>query len=164
MSDTLKCITPVDGSVYVERPLADNGAIDRALARAREAQEDWRRVPIEERCALLTKAVDAFVAEGDAIAEEISWQMGRPLSHCPGEVGGFEERARHMLAIAPEVLGDIAVEPKEGFTRFVRPQALGADAALRGALHRSLREGRPAGGRVPAPASGPRGGTRPRRA
>jgi acyl-CoA reductase-like NAD-dependent aldehyde dehydrogenase len=125
MSDTLKCITPVDGSVYVERPLADNGAIDRALARAREAQQDWQRIPVEERCALLTKAVDAFVAEGDAIAEEISWQMGRPLSHCPGEVGGFEERARHMLAIAPEVLGDIAVEPKEGFTRFVRRVPVG---------------------------------------
>ncbi len=125
MTDYLKCISPVDGSVYVERPLADSDEIDKALARAREARQIWGRVPIEERCALLEKAVDAFVAEGPAIAEEISWQMGRPVAQSPGEIGGFEERARHMLAIAPEALGDIAVEPKEGFTRFVRRVPVG---------------------------------------
>ena len=125
MTDYLKCISPVDGTVYVERPLADGDEIDKALARARDAREIWGRVPIEERCALLGKAVDAFVAEGPAIAEEISWQMGRPVAQSPGEIGGFEERARHMLAIAPEALGDIAVEPKEGFTRFVRRVPVG---------------------------------------
>ncbi len=125
MTDYLKCISPVDASVYVERPLADSDDIDKALARARAAREIWGRVPIEERCALLEKAVDAFVAEGPAIAEEISWQMGRPVAQSPGEIGGFEERARHMLAIAPEALGDIAVEPKEGFTRFIRRVPVG---------------------------------------
>ena len=39
MTDYLKCITPVDGSVYVERPLATGADIDAALARAREARE-----------------------------------------------------------------------------------------------------------------------------
>jgi acyl-CoA reductase-like NAD-dependent aldehyde dehydrogenase len=125
MTDYLKCITPVDGSVYVERPLADDAAIARALDLAREAQTDWGRTPVEERCALLEKAVDAFVAEGPAIAEEITWQMGRPVSQTAGEIGGFEERARHMLAIAPDTLADIAVEPKEGFTRFVRRVPVG---------------------------------------
>lgn len=125
MTDTLKCITPVDDSVYVERPLATAAEIGSALIRAREAQQGWSSVPVEERCMLLEKAVDAFVAEGPAIAEEISWQMGRPVSQCPGEIGGFEERARHMLAIAPETLSDIAATPKEGFTRFVRRVPVG---------------------------------------
>ncbi len=125
MTDYLKCITPVDGSVYVERPLADGDEIDKALARAREARKLWGGMPVAERCALLERAVDAFVAEGPAIAEEISWQMGRPVAQSPGEIGGFEERARHMLAIAPDALGDIAVEPKEGFTRFVRRVPVG---------------------------------------
>ncbi len=125
MTDHLKCISPVDGSVYVERPLAGSDEIGKALAGAREARKSWSRVPIEERCALLEGAVDAFVAQGAAIAEEISWQMGRPVEQCPGEIGGFEERARHMLAIAPGTLADIAVEPKEGFTRFVRRVPVG---------------------------------------
>jgi len=125
MTDYLKCITPVDGSVYVERPLADGAEIEAALTRAREARQTWSRVPVEERCALLGKAVDTFVAQRSAIAEEISWQMGRPVAQCAGEIGGFEERARHMLAIAPDTLADIAVEPKEGFTRFVRRVPVG---------------------------------------
>jgi acyl-CoA reductase-like NAD-dependent aldehyde dehydrogenase len=120
MTEFLKCITPVDGSVYVERPLASGEEIAKALGRARRARGDWSRTPVAERCAMLERAVDAFVADGAAIAEEISWQMGRPVSQSPGEIGGFEERARHMLAIAPAALADVAVEPKQGFTRFVR--------------------------------------------
>jgi len=125
MNDVLKCITPVDGSVYAERPLADDSDIERALARARDAHADWSRTPVDERCTLLSKAVDAFVADRSAIAEEISWQMGRPIAQSPFEIGGFEERARHMLSIAADALADIQVEPKAGFTRFVRRLPVG---------------------------------------
>ncbi len=125
MADTLKCFTPVDGSLYVERPLSSAGEIGAALDKARRAQQAWRLVPLAEKQAILTKAVDAFLSKRDAIAEEISWQMGRPISQAPGELGGFEERARHMIAIAPEALADVEVGAKEGFTRFIRREALG---------------------------------------
>ncbi len=125
MAASLKCITPVDGSVYVERPLATPEEATAAVSRARAAQQAWRHVSIGERQALLTRAVDAFVAEGAEIAREISWQMGRPVSQTPGEVRGFEERARYMIEIAPQALGEIDVGPKEGFTRFVRREPLG---------------------------------------
>ncbi len=125
MSDSLKCITPVDGRVYVERPLASGAQIEAALDRARAAQATWRHVAIAERQALLTKAVDAFVARKVEIAEEISWQMGRPAGQSPGEVGGVEERARYMIEVAPKALADVDAGPKAGFTRFVRRDPLG---------------------------------------
>jgi acyl-CoA reductase-like NAD-dependent aldehyde dehydrogenase len=125
MADSLKCISPVDDSVYVERALAQPGEIAAALDKARTAQAAWKFTPIVERQALLTKAVDAFVAKRDEIAGEITRQMGRPISQAPGEVSGFEERARHMIDIAPQSLADVAVEPKEGFTRFIRRDPLG---------------------------------------
>ncbi|TQV82044.1 aldehyde dehydrogenase family protein [Denitrobaculum tricleocarpae] len=125
MVDSLKCVSPVDGSIYVERPLAKASEIAAALAKAQDVQAAWRSTPLAERQALLTKAVDAFVARRDAIAEEITWQMGRPISQGPGEVAGFEERARHMIKIAPGALADLAVEPKDGFTRFIRRDPLG---------------------------------------
>jgi acyl-CoA reductase-like NAD-dependent aldehyde dehydrogenase len=125
MTETLKCITPVDGSVYVERPLASEAEVAAALTAAQAAQAGWRRTPLSERQALMTAAVEAFVADKAEIAEEIAWQMGRPVSQCPFEVAGFEERARHMIAIAPSALADIAVEPKAGFTRFIRRDPLG---------------------------------------
>src|SRR5262249_55111739 len=59
------------------------------------------------------------------IAREITWQMGRPVRYSPGEVRGFEERARHMIAVAPDALADLEVGPKEGFRRFIRKEPLG---------------------------------------
>ena len=125
MTDILKTISPVDDSVYVERPLAGASEIDGALERAALAQIEWRQMSIADRGAILSRAVDAFVAAKDDIATEITWQMGRPVSQSPGEVAGFEERARHMIAAATEALADIDVGPKEGFTRFIRRAPLG---------------------------------------
>jgi acyl-CoA reductase-like NAD-dependent aldehyde dehydrogenase len=121
----LKTISPVDGREYVTRPLATAAEIEAALAAARKAKEGWRRTPLAERIAALSRMVDAMVAGKDAISEELTWQMGRPVSQTPGEIRGFEERARHMLAIAPEALGDVAPAAKPGFTRFIRRDPLG---------------------------------------
>jgi len=120
-----KTITPIDGSVYVERRLAGWKEVAQALAGARKAQVAWKHVPVAERGALLAKAVDRFVARKDDIAEELTRQIGRPLAQAPGEVRGFEERARYMIEAAPEAPADIDAGPKPGFTRFIRREPLG---------------------------------------
>ena len=130
MSDIQKTISPVDGRIYVERPLADGAAIDAALTRAVESQRHWARTPLSERIALLSRAVDAFVAQSAVIATEISWQMGRPVRHAPGEVRGFEERSRHMLAIAPQALAAVQPGEKEGFSRQIKRVPLGVVAVV----------------------------------
>lgn len=125
MSELQRTVSPVDGSVCVERSLASGEAIDQALDRARRAQPSWKATPVAERAALLTRAVDAFVARKAEIAEEITRQMGRPVAHSPGEVNGFEERSRYMIGAAPAALADLDVGPKEGFRRFIRHEPLG---------------------------------------
>ena len=125
-----RTISPVDGRVYVERPLASDAEIDRVLERARAAQAKWHHVPLAERAAVATRFVDAFVSRRQQIAEEISWQMGRPISQSPGEVRGFEERARYMIAIAAGALADIDAGPKEGFRRFIRREPVGVVLVL----------------------------------
>ncbi len=130
MSESLRTISPVDGSVYVERPLAGATEINKALDVARAAQAEWRRVPVATRQQILRKAVAAFVAKKDEIAAEISWQMGRPISQAGGEVAGFKERADYMIDIAPEALGDYNPGDKAGFNRFIRREALGIVAII----------------------------------
>src|SRR4051812_41667283 len=103
-ADIQRTITPVDGSVYVERALASPDEVADALERARKAQAAWRRRPLDERARLMGGFVDAFLARRDDIAREITWQMGRPIRYAPGELRGFEERARHMIAVAPQAL------------------------------------------------------------
>lgn len=120
-----RTISPVDGSVYVERTLAGPAQIEAALENARLAQRLWRTVPMAERAAILQRFCDGFESHRDDIAVELSWQMGRPIRHAPNEVRGMLERARHMIAIAPEALADIDVGPKPGFRRFLRREPLG---------------------------------------
>ncbi len=56
--------------------------------------------------------------------------MGRPISQSPGEVRGFEERARYMASVAEEALADVDVGKKVGFTRFIRREPLGVVLAI----------------------------------
>jgi acyl-CoA reductase-like NAD-dependent aldehyde dehydrogenase len=130
MTDTLKTISPVDGRVYVERALETPAGIDRALDSARAAQRGWGSLPLSDRCRILGKAVDAFVAKANDIAVEITWQMGRPIRHSPGEIRGFEERARYMLNIAPEALAAVQPGDKAGFQRQIKRVPLGVVAVI----------------------------------
>lgn len=62
---------------------------------------------MEERVEILTRFVDAMVARKDELAPELSLTMGRPSRFAPGELRGFEDRARTMLRLAPEALARI---------------------------------------------------------
>jgi len=125
MAKIQRTISPIDGSVYVERPLAEPAEIEAALARAAKAQAEWQRRSVTERVELVHALVDALMAKTEAIAEELSWQMGRPIRHAPLEVGGVEERARYMADIAESSLADVQVGEKEGFVRYIRREPMG---------------------------------------
>jgi acyl-CoA reductase-like NAD-dependent aldehyde dehydrogenase len=120
-----KTVSPVDGRIYVERPLATHEQINEVLRTARHAFTPWRNTSLSERAAILTRFCEEFEKRGAAVAEELTWQMGRPARYAPSEVRGTLERARHMIAIAPQALEDVAVGPKENFSRFVRREPLG---------------------------------------
>jgi acyl-CoA reductase-like NAD-dependent aldehyde dehydrogenase len=119
-------VSPVDGSVYVRRPLAGDAEVDAALARSVAAQRDWVRTPVDERVKACRAMADALVDLAGVVGEELAWQMGRPVSQSPGEIRrGFAERVEHMAAIAPEALADVALPVKPGFRRFLRREPLG---------------------------------------
>ena len=121
-----KTITPVDGSVYVERGLATNAQIERSLFMAEKAQKTWKQVPVADRAAILRRMAEWCVARAEELATELTWQMGRPVSQTPGELKrGFHERALYMCDIAEEALKDLDVGKKDGFQRFIRREPLG---------------------------------------
>ena len=109
----------------MERALATDAGIDQRLSAARAAREDWRATPLSDRIKLLRSLVTHFVAREAAIADEISWQMGRPRSQSAGEVAGFAQRASTMLDLAEPALADVIPPPLAGFTRFIRREPLG---------------------------------------
>ncbi|KAA0012873.1 aldehyde dehydrogenase family protein [Billgrantia pellis] len=122
---TQKTISPVDGSVYVEREQADPGQVEATLIRAVAAQREWRETSLDERARVCSAMVDVFVGRRDELARELTWQMGRPIAVAGGEIGGFEERARTMIALAEEALTPIRLAAKSGFTRYITREPLG---------------------------------------
>jgi acyl-CoA reductase-like NAD-dependent aldehyde dehydrogenase len=124
------CVSPVDGREVARKKTATAAEIESAIVAARKAQAEWARVGIAERARLCSAAVDAMLAMRGEIAPELSWQMGRPIKYAGGELGGFEERARHMIAIADEALAPVIPAAKDGFKRYVRRDPAGIVLAV----------------------------------
>ena len=121
-----KTISPVDGSVYLERPLATGEMIENALAKATEAQKEWKKTTVKERAGFCLKAVEYFLDHADEIGLELTWQMGRPVRYTANEIRkGFQERAKYMISVAEQALADVEVEEIEGFKRFIRRDPVG---------------------------------------
>ena len=79
------------------------------------------RSPSASRC--VASLIEAIVADTAQVAEELTWQIGRPLRYSPGEMRGFAERARYMIDVAPEALADLEVGPERGVPPLHPPRA-----------------------------------------
>ncbi|AHD08491.1 aldehyde dehydrogenase family protein [Phaeobacter gallaeciensis] len=119
MGQTLKCISPIDGSVYAERETLSPEAAAECVTAARTAQTAWAARPLQERIDLVMAGVAAVGAMNDEIVPELAHMMGRPVRY-GGEFGGFNERASHMAQIAEEALADIEVGEDATFKRYIK--------------------------------------------
>ena len=120
----LKCISPVDGSVYAERETLSSTDAKALVQSAKEAQIEWAERPLDERIRLVMAGVAAIGDMNVEIVPELAWQMGRPVRY-GGEFGGFNERASYMASIAKDALADIKVSDDDQFNRFIKREAHG---------------------------------------
>ncbi|MGB0844385.1 MAG: aldehyde dehydrogenase family protein [Alphaproteobacteria bacterium] len=116
---TLKCISPIDGSVYAEREVVSRETSFALVGRAKEAQKAWSARPLKERIDLVMAGVAAIGEQTDEIVPELAWQMGRPVRY-GGEFGGFNERASYMASIAETALADIKIADDDAFNRYIK--------------------------------------------
>jgi len=116
---TLRCISPIDGSVFATRETLSPDTVANAVVRARKAQASWAARPLEDRVRMVMAGVAAVGAMNDEIVPELAHMMGRPVRY-GGEFGGFNERASHMASIAEDSLADIMVGEDASFKRYIR--------------------------------------------
>ncbi len=118
MMTMIRCVSPVDGSVYAERPALSLDEAKAVVARARKAQKPWAKRPLDERIALVLKGVARLNEMGQEVVTELAWQMGRPIKY-GGEFKGFNERSNYMASIANEALAPLVIEDSAAFRRFI---------------------------------------------
>ncbi|WP_114287819.1 aldehyde dehydrogenase family protein [Candidatus Halocynthiibacter alkanivorans] len=124
MTKVLKCISPIDGSVYAERPCLSLTEAQAAVYAAKSAQKAWAKRPLQERIDLVMAGVARVGEMGDEVVTELAHMMGRPTRY-GGEFGGFNERASHMAVIAEEALKPVEVEDGDTFRRIIKREAHG---------------------------------------
>jgi len=79
MTETVKIISPIDGSVYAERPVASAAEIEAAVTRARAARHAWSEITVGERAKFLGHFLDALLGRNDEILPELA---GRSAGRC----------------------------------------------------------------------------------
>ncbi len=123
MTQTAKIISPIDGSVYAERPIAADDEVDAAVSscpRRASRVEARRRSPSASASCLAF--LDALLAMNDEIVTELAWQMGRPVRF-GGEKGGVEERTRSMADLAEKALAPLHSAGEARLPPLHRPRA-----------------------------------------
>ena len=123
--ESIKLKSPIDGSIYVERQVASDAQVGKAVEQARAAQPAWAALPVSERCKYMLSMLENLVGVTDEIVPELAHMMGRPVRY-GGEFGGVKERTTYMVEIAEQALKPVmASNPKDGFRRYVKKDPLG---------------------------------------
>ena len=120
-----KTITPIDNSVYLERPLSTQNEIDNVIENSKKSFQSWKSTSIDDRIKIINKFIDNLIALKPEVSKEICWQIGRPISQCGNELRGFEERSIHMVEIAKESLRDIPATKNDEFDNYIYKSPLG---------------------------------------
>ena len=120
-----KTLTPIDNSIYLERPLSTEAEIEKVIESSKKSFQSWKNTSIEDRITIINKFIDNLIALKPEVSKEICWQIGRPISQCGNELRGFEERSRHMVKIAKESLQNIPATKNDEFDNYIYKSPLG---------------------------------------
>ena len=97
MTKVIQCITPIDGSVYLERQPLDIGTATPAVARVAAAQVEWARRPLQDRIDLVLAGVKVLGEMSDYLNPALCWTGCKNTGRGGGlSIIGFHNLTRSM--------------------------------------------------------------------
>ena len=124
MHNMMKCISPIDGSLFAERQFLNSQEAFAACARGQNAKTDWANRSLQNRVDLVRAAIVKLGEAEQEMAIELAHIMGRPVRY-GGEYSGTKYRAETMAEIAEKALAPIIVEDSDSFLRKIEHIPLG---------------------------------------
>src|SRR3954469_22934268 len=103
----LPVVDKFTGKVATVVALADEAAIDRAIAAAVEAAEPMRKLKAYERQAILMHCVKRFTERADELAESLCIEAGKPIKDSKGEVGRLIDTFRIAAEESVRIIGEV---------------------------------------------------------
>jgi succinylglutamic semialdehyde dehydrogenase len=120
---------PCTGNEVWRGAVADEAAVDAAVARARAAQPGWEATPIEERAQVLRAYADRVKARAEDVARIISRETGKPFWETRTEAASVAAKVDISIKAQAERTGETLVDAN-GLTQALRHRPHGVLAVL----------------------------------
>lgn len=125
LGETITTISPSTNQAVLTRQGPTKAEASALLEASTKAFQSFSQTSLQERQSIVKKALQLVRASQDALAEDLTVQMGRPISYGTKEVATAVARGEYMLSVSEEVLRDTEGEPEAGFKRYIRKVPVG---------------------------------------
>jgi acyl-CoA reductase-like NAD-dependent aldehyde dehydrogenase len=121
----LRIVNPATGETL--RELAEDGgeAIARRVEKARKAQPDWARTPLDERKEALAAFAGAIAQRKEELATLLTSEMGKPIAQSRNELIALQSRLKFFLAGVEKAVADEVVHDERGWVERISHEPLG---------------------------------------
>jgi alpha-ketoglutaric semialdehyde dehydrogenase len=119
--ETFGTVSPADGETLAVFPRSTAEDVDRAVASAKEAFEEWRLVPAPERGAILYRFANLLIEEKDDLTELMTHEMGKVKAEAGGDVQEAIDMSLYMAGEGRRMFGQTTPsELRDKFNMTVR--------------------------------------------
>ncbi|GAA0531149.1 aldehyde dehydrogenase family protein [Pigmentiphaga daeguensis] len=134
-----KILSPYDGSVVGEMPVAGPADVEQAIVRAQRAFEVMRKLPRFARADILSRAAELLKVRRDEFVRTIAAEAGKPLFDARGEVSRAIFNLTNAAAEARLQHGDeVPLDADAGVFEYQTTDADGRPASLADLDHAAL--------------------------
>jgi acyl-CoA reductase-like NAD-dependent aldehyde dehydrogenase len=123
-------IDPASEEVLGQAAQGGAGDVDRAVAAAKRAFQEWRRIPAPERAGMLHEIANKLRALLDAIAVELTGETGRTLRKNKGYVSFAAECFDSYAELTRHMRGRVIPSPESGQLSLVLKAPVGVVACI----------------------------------
>lgn len=123
--EVLTTISPTTNEPILTRNGISPSDLEELPRVAAEAFKTWRQTSLTDRQIIVKKFLKLLADKKDELAEEITVQMGRPISYTGVEVTTAVKRGDYLVKISEDTLKDTDGEAEKGFKRFIRKVPVG---------------------------------------
>jgi acyl-CoA reductase-like NAD-dependent aldehyde dehydrogenase len=132
----LSATSPIDGTAIAGPPMLSAGTTEEAVRAATIEHQAWRDVPLPERAARVTAALEALTEHRDLLAMLLVWEIGKPWKTACADVDRCIDGVRWYVAeIGPMIEGRVPLDgPVSNIASWNYPMSVLAHAMLVQAL------------------------------
>lgn len=121
---------PATGEKIASVPYSTKADVDRAVAAARSAFEEWRETPPLSRARYLFRLKEAFEEQFEEIARVLTTEQGKCIDESRGEVRRMIENVEHATGVTTLQCGYTLEDIAKGIDCYGHRQPLGVFACI----------------------------------